>query len=150
MEYQGNLSSARDFAGQGNLGEWVQQYLCSEEGHNLPFAQGLRQEPRVYLGPMALPLERLEGCSGPEPDIQFPAYPQDFENRVQALVEFLENGGELPPVIVNITGGRLIVNDGNHRVVAYTRLGAAKCQGILWATAGEESEAMLAWVEKVL
>lgn len=143
MECRPTLSSAGEFSQAGRLEEWVLAYLGSEDGHNLPFAEGLRREPRMYLGPFLMPLDRLERCSGPEPDIQFPAHSQDFENRVIAMGDFLRSGGELPPVIVNVTGGRFIVNDGNHRVAAYQRLGMQECWVILWATLGEESTAML-------
>lgn len=143
MEYRPTLSSAAEFSRAGQLEEWVLAYLGSEDGHNLPFAEGLRREPKAYLGLFLMPLDRLERCSGPEPYIQFPAHPQDFENRVVAMGDFLRSGGELPPVIVNVTGGRFIVNDGNHRVAAYQRLGMKECWAILWAAQGEESEAML-------
>lgn len=145
MRYGPTLSSAAEFSREGKLEEWVLRYLGSEDGHNQPFAQGLRQEPRVYLGPYLLPVGWLERCSGPEPDIEFPAHPMDFENRVRAMEEFLSSGRELPPVIVNVTGGRLVVNDGNHRVVAYERLGHETCWAILWATMGEESRTMEEW-----
>lgn len=148
LEYSPSLSSAGEFSRAGRLEGWVLAYLESEDGHNLPFAQGLRREPRVYLGPLPLPLDRLERCSGPEPDMKFPAQPQDFENRVVAMAAFLGAGGELPPVVVNAAGGRFIVNDGSHRVAAYQRLGRKSCHAILWATLGEESRAMAAWAER--
>lgn len=97
MRYGPTLSSAAEFSQEGKLEEWVLRYLNSEDGHNLPFAQGLRQEPRVYLGPYLLPIGRLERCSGLEPDIEFPAHPVDFENRVRVMEEwvgtYIKSGG---------------------------------------------------------
>ncbi len=143
LQYRPTLASAAEFSRAGRLEDWVLRYLSSEDGHNLPFAEGLRQEPRVYLGPRLMPLDQLERCSGPEPDIEFPAHPQDFANRAAAMADFVSGGGELPPVIVNAAGGRLVVNDGNHRVAAYQRLGMKECWAILWATRGRDSEKML-------
>lgn len=98
MRYGPTLSSAAEFSQEGKLEEWVLRYLGSEDGHNLLFAQGrLRQEPRVYLRPYLLPIGRLERCSGPEPDIEFPVHPIDFENRVRVMEEWggtcIKSGG---------------------------------------------------------
>ena len=41
MQYRGTLSSAREWAQQGQLEAWVHAYLLSD-GHNKPFSDGLK------------------------------------------------------------------------------------------------------------
>ena len=131
VEYSATLSSARDFAEQGRIEEWVHAYLCGE-GHNKPFSDGLKLCVRYYTAPIALALSKLSRCCGPEENMRYRVNEGGFERKVLSLMSSISDGKDLPPIMVNFADGELTLNDGNHRFEAYTRLGIKKCHAIIW------------------
>ena len=142
VEYAATLSSAREYAEQGKIEEWVHTYLC-REGNNKPFSDGLRLFTRHYSSPVELPLNELCRCCGPEENMTYRVHPEVFERKVSGIMEAARNGADLPPLIVNYENEKFTLNDGNHRHEAYSRLGLSKCAVIVWTTAKEDMEKFL-------
>ena len=137
VEYSATLSSARKFAEQGRIEEWVHAYLCGE-GHNKPFSDGLKLCVRYYTAPIVLALAKLSRCCGPEENMPYRVHPEVFERKVRGIMDAAESGADLPPLIVNYENGKFTLNDGNHRYEAYARLGRRECEVIIWTTAEQD------------
>ena len=137
MTYDRTLSAAKGFAADGRLEEWIHAYLRSD-GRNIPFSDGLKLFPRVWKGPVPVPLCLLKRICGPEDDMPFRVAAAGFEAKVSFLAREIAAGGDLPPLIVHCTADGLELNDGNHRLEAYRRLGAEEAWAVFWATEGEE------------
>ena len=95
--YRATLSSAREFAKQGRIEEWVHAYLCGE-GHNKPFSDGLNLCVRYYTAPIALALSKLSRCCGPEENMPYRVHPEVFERKVRGIMDAAESGADLPPL----------------------------------------------------
>ena len=66
--YDRTLTTARAFAAEGRLEEWIHAYLLTD-GHNKPFSDGLKLDKRFYIGPLEMPLALFTRCCGPEDTI---------------------------------------------------------------------------------
>lgn len=141
--YEATLAGARASVQAGGLEDWVHAFLLSD-GNNRAFSEGLRLAPRRYAGPFAVPLAWLTRCCGPEEGMRFRVDAQGFEKRVCALMRAAEAGVDLPPLIVEYTGGGFVLSDGNHRFEAYRRLGTQRVHCIVWMTGEAAHEAFLA------
>lgn len=139
LEYKATLSSAREYAEEGRIEEWVHGYLLGE-GHNKPFSDGLKLCPRYYTEPLELPLSTLCRCCGPEENMPYRVHPEVFERKVRAIMDAARSGSNFPPLIVNYEDGRFTLNDGNHRYEAYKRLGYDTCIAIVWTTGERDME----------
>ncbi len=141
MKYECSLSSAKAFAQQGKLEEWVHLYLHSD-GRNKEFSDGLKRFNRYYLGPVELPLTLFERCCGPEENMRYRVDEGWFEQHVIELAEVIRRNPDMPPLIVHFLNDqgtwKFELNDGNHRFEAYRRMGYESMQFIVWIT--EESE----------
>lgn len=142
MEYCNSLSSAAEFARCGKLEDWVHAYLLSD-GNNKPFSDGLKLAERTYLGPIKMPLSLFHRCCGPEPDMAYVVSAGGFECKVNALMDAMRAGADIPPLIVHYVDGNFELNDGNHRFEAYARLGLDACDVIVWITEKEEYAAFM-------
>lgn len=131
------MKSALDAAAEGRLEAWIHGYL-SGEGNNQAFSDGLRLTERRYTGPLVFPLRRLERCTGPEETMRYRVDRESFERRVRGIEQALARGFDLPPLIINYSGGRFELNDGNHRYEALTRTGADRFGVIVWTTGNED------------
>ena len=137
LVYDRTLSAALAFAREGRIEEWVHLYLPTD-GRNRAFSDGLRLAPRVWKGPIRIPLSMLTRICGPEEGMKWRVHPVQFEEHVAALVREIRSGGDLPPLIVHCCAEGLELNDGNHRLEAYRRLGVGEGWAVFWATEGEE------------
>lgn len=143
MQYRCTLSSAKDYARQGKLEEWVHLYLLSD-GHNREFSEGLRLYDRRYLGPMRMPLCLFKRCCGPEETMKWRVDKIWFEKHVSELEKVIQKETDMPPLIVHYlideehADGYFELNDGNHRLEAYTRLGIEEYEVIVWITEKRE------------
>lgn len=136
------VEEAAAFAEEGCLEEWVHLFLRTTGG-NLPFSEGLKSHKRNWAGPVLLPLQELERCCGPEPEMEFITEPASWEKHVDSLADALRGGWAYPPLIVQAVEERLSIRDGNHRHEALRRFGAQACWVILWNTEGEPD--LTAW-----
>jgi len=137
MEYKSTLSSAIGYARNGKLEDWIHIYLLSD-GHNKEFSDGLKLFDRYFLGPVKMPLSLFKRCCGPEEDMKW-VIPQDnFEKKVKELENVIAFEKDMPPLIVHYVEGGFELNDGNHRLEAYLRLGINEYYVIVWITEKEE------------
>ncbi|MBQ9123253.1 MAG: ParB N-terminal domain-containing protein [Lachnospiraceae bacterium] len=137
MEYKSTLTSAIGYARNGKLEKWIHTYLCSD-GHNKEFSDGLKLFDRYFLGPVKMPLSLFKRCCGPEEDMKWVIPKQPFEQKVESLMEVIKQPNDLPPLIVHYGDGEFELNDGNHRLEAYSRLGIEEYYVIVWITEKEE------------
>ena len=146
-QYRCTASSAKEFARDGRLEEWIHTFLLSD-GHNRAFSDGLKLVPRFYHGPMDMPIRLFRRCCGPEPDMKYHEPEEWFEKRVNALREALQTDGDFPPLIVNYVKGEFVINDGNHRYEALRRIGREKHPVIFWVTEKEDNIALMEFLAR--
>jgi hypothetical protein len=149
MEYKGTLSSAQDYANNGKLEDWVHSYLLSD-GHNKEFSDGLKLFDRYFLGPVKMPLSLFSRCCGPEINMKWRINAEWFEKHVTELENVIKTEKDMPPLIVHFVDGEFELNDGNHRLEAYTRLGINEYQVIIWITEKNEYDLFLSKYLKYL
>lgn len=142
MEYKSTLSSAVSYARNNKLEEWVHTYLLSD-GRNKDFSDGLKLFDRYFLGPMKMPLSLFTRCCGPEENMKYRVDEAWFHKHVDRLVDVLKKKEDMPPLIVHYVDGEFELNDGNHRLEAYSRLGVTEYYVIIWITDKEEYEMFL-------
>jgi hypothetical protein len=128
MPYACTWSSAREYAAHGRLEKWVHAYLLSD-GHNKEFSDGLKLFDRYFLGPAVMPLKLFR--------------------RVRELEEVIQREKDMPPLIAHYfvgedsADGEFELNDGNHRLEAYSRLGIGEYAVIVWITEKNEYDLFL-------
>lgn len=148
MDYACTLTNALECAAHGMIEDWVHAYLLSD-GDNKPFSDGLRLFERTFHGPVSLPLALLRRNTGPEPEMKWQIPSEWFEPHVSQLMDAMRAGADLPPLIVHYwipegeTEGEFEMNDGNHRLEAFRRLGVERCHVILWCTEKHEYEQLM-------
>lgn len=149
MEYKSTLSSAVGYARNGKLEEWIHTYLQSD-GHNREFSDGLKLFDRYFLGPVKMPLSLFKRCCGPESDMKWVIPKVPFEEKVRELQKVISENDDMPPLIVHYVDGEFELNDGNHRLEAYLRLGVAEYYVIVWITEKEEYADFMAKYSKYM
>lgn len=137
MEYASTLSSAVGYAHNGKLEEWIHTYLLSD-GHNKELSDGLKLFDRYFLGPIKMPLSLFKRCCGPEDDMKWQIPQENFEKKVKELELVIGKEKDMPPLIVHYVDGEFELNDGNHRLQAYSNLGVEEYYVIVWITEKEE------------
>jgi hypothetical protein len=126
-----DLDSARRAAAANELQSWVVTYLRGP-GNNDAFADGLELRKRYWRGPELIALERLERTCGPEPHMPFRQDADSWETRVAQITAGFNHIEAFPPLIVRYQTGRMLVNDGSHRLAAFETLGLLRCWVIIW------------------
>ncbi len=141
LNYKCSLSCAHEFAKQGKLEEWVHTYLLSD-GRNKDFSDGLKLFDRYFIGPLKMPLSLFTRCCGPEENMKWRINEEWFEKHVSDLMEVIKREKDMPPLIVHflVENGKdyFELNDGNHRLEAYKRLGIEEYYIIVWITDKDE------------
>lgn len=92
-----------------------------------------------------MPLKLFKRCCGPEAEMKWRIPKENFEIKVEELKQVIAKGTDLPPLIVHYVAGEFELNDGNHRLEAYSRLGIEEYYVIVWIT---EKEEYLSFIEK--
>jgi hypothetical protein len=125
-DHEFSVEAARDAAERNELDTWVARFLASPGSDNAALAERLSQPPRWWTGPVRLPIDRLNRLAGP-PDapVLCPVDEDYWRDDVDELAERIEDEDdwEPPPVIVSHQDGRLVLEDGNHRVEGIRRAG---------------------------
>jgi hypothetical protein len=143
MEYRGTLSSAQAFAKSGRLEDWVHSYLKSD-ANNKEFSRWLETLlDRSFLGPIKMPLSLFTRCCGPEENMKWKVDAEWFEKKVARLENAIKTDNDMPPLIVHFVDDAFELNDGNHRLEAYSRLGIKEVNVIIWITEKLEYELFL-------
>jgi len=118
------VEAAQIAAKNGQLRQWVIDFLDSPAGKNSKFAEDLRKNPSwVFDAPIKFPLQELTPISGqPEDNRLF--HDSHWDDNVSAMVEAIASGWCPPPLIVTsnlgIPNG---ISDGNHRWSALRETG---------------------------
>jgi len=107
---------------QEQLAEWVDTFLRGE-GNNIPLADGLKKQKRWWIDVAQFPLDKLVRCCGPEEGMEYRESAENWNKRIDSLVEHLQSDGKLPPFIAAYNNGIFSVRDGNHRLGACEKLG---------------------------
>jgi hypothetical protein len=118
-----SLRAAKEAADRDETARWVGAFLASRGSDNGVLAAALAQREHWWLGPVEVALDRLERLAGPEPDVVCPIDEDEWEEDVESMEESLDQGWEPPPLLVQYQGGRLLLQDGNHRYEALRRAG---------------------------
>jgi hypothetical protein len=131
-----SVESARAAAERDELGDWVARFLASPGSDNAVLAALLSDRLRWWTGPVQLPIHQLHRLAGPPGDpVLYPVDDDYWRDDVEELGEKVEDGFEPAPVIVAYRDGRLVLEDGNHRVEGLRRAG----EDVAWALVGFES-----------
>jgi hypothetical protein len=130
--------SCMDAANCGRLDDWAHRYLSAGPWANAGLRDGLRLQRRYWIGPLLLPLTRLERCCGPEPGMEFPVPADAWRRNVAGMASGLADPMEIPPLFVEWRAGVLSVRDGSHRHAAMTAAGWNACWGIVWCNNADD------------
>jgi hypothetical protein len=136
-----SLDAARAAAERDELGAWVAEFLASPGSDNGALAAELTSRPRWWLGPVEVPLSRLNRLAGPpgEP-VLCPVGDDYWRDDVDDLEDKVSEGWEPPPVVVTYRDGKLMLEDGNHRVEGIRRTGAEETWAVIGFDDPEERE----------
>ena len=134
-----SVEAARRAAERGELAGWVTSFLASPGSDNALLAGELGERHEHWIGPVPVPLGRIHRLAGPPEDpVLCPVDDDYWDDRVDEMAERIEGDGWDPaPVIVSYRNGRLVLEDGNHRVESLRRAG----QDEVWAVVGFENQA---------
>jgi uncharacterized ParB-like nuclease family protein len=125
------------YAQHGQLEDWIDAFLRAE-GNNVPLADGLKKQRRYWIGPIQVPLKRLIRCCGPEEEMEYRESLEVWNKKVDSLIEHINSGGELPPLIVQYRNGIFSIRDGTHRYGAYEKLGLKQYWTLIWCDSEED------------
>lgn len=124
MSDEYTVETARAAAGRDELGEWVAAFLASPGSDNAALAAQLSDPPRWWLGPVEVPLDQLNRLAGPPgAPVLREVSDDEWRDDVDELAVEVGEGEEPPPVVATYDDGRLLLEDGNHRVEALRRAG---------------------------
>ncbi|MBN1373120.1 MAG: ParB N-terminal domain-containing protein [Anaerolineaceae bacterium] len=136
------LTPALEAARRGQIEAWVHEFLLGV-GRNLPFSEGLKRQPRFWLGPLEIPLDALEICCGPDPDLEYVVDADGFERHVTSMADSLAKGWKPAPLIASYDAGKLSIRDGNHRYAALRRSGVERYWVVVWFNSPEEQRSYM-------
>ncbi len=131
-----SVESARAAAERDALEDWVVRFLASPGSDNAALADQLTNPPRLWAGPLRLPIDRLNRLAGPPDEPVLCPVDDDFwRDDLEEMVDQIDDGGWTPPpVVVTFRDGQLVLEDGNHRVEGLRRAGEQET----WAVVGFE------------
>ena len=117
---------------KGAIDDWVDRYLAAGPWANDGLRTGLRLAPRLWIGPLGLPLANLERCCGPEPTMKYREPEDIWQRRTIGMASGLTTPEALPPLLVEWRAGTLSIRDGNHRHAAMTLRRWPECWCLVW------------------
>jgi hypothetical protein len=141
-----DLASCLVAANSGSVDAWVDRYLSTGPWANEGLRTGLRLQDRIWLGPLLVPLTRLQRCCGPEAAMEFLVPPEAWNRRITALAADLHDPADVPPLIVEWRSGTLSIRDGNHRAAAMLKAGWTRCWILLWCNSPSDYQAARATI----
>ena len=146
-----SLAGAQRWAAAGQIEAWVHAYLGQQPWANAPLSEGLKRQPRYWVGPTAVRLDNMDRTTGPEPGMRYRQSPKGWEEHVEAIREALDPD-TLPPLMGYTNDGRhrnadgtfrFLLADGNHRHEALVRYGETHAQALLWFESEADRKAFL-------
>jgi hypothetical protein len=136
-----DVASCIDAANGGHLDDWVHGYLGGGPWANTGLRDGLRSQPRYWIGPIVLPLARLIRCCGPEPEVEFRIPAEAWQRKVSGIASNLADPMSVPPLIAEWRSATLSIRDGNHRHAAMGLTGWSTCWVVIWCNSVADHEA---------
>ena len=127
-----DVLTARRYAAEGRLEEWIHKYLTTGRWANPGLSEGLKLQRRWWNGPLVLPLECLSRCVGSEPGMEFRVDPEPWAQRTERMAQGFADPLAIPPLIAEYRDGELSVRDGNTRHEAIHLRGWPTCWAIIW------------------
>jgi hypothetical protein len=121
-----SLATARRAAAENRTAQWVGEFLASRGSDNATLAAALAEREHWWWGPVRLPVGELVRLAGPEEDALVPIETHEWEEGVASMEAAIEAGWEPPPLLAELQGDRLLLQDGNHRYEALVREGVAE------------------------
>lgn len=118
-----SVSSARHAARQGQLFEWIADFLASPGSDNGDLAEKLGDEMQHWIGPVQLPLDDLHRLAGPPGEPALGRLGDDDLDTVEDMEDSIDDGWRPPPLIVTHRDGQLVLEDGTHRIEGLRRAG---------------------------
>lgn len=139
---QFSVAAAREAADRDGLATWVATFLASPGSDNAPLAEDLLERFPYWAGPLEVPFAELHRLAGPQGDpVLCPVEDEEWGDNVDHIRENIEEGWVPPPLIVSLQGGRLVLEDGNHRVEGLRRARATQAWAVIAFESKEEREA---------
>lgn len=130
MEFTG--AGARQAAAVGRIEQWVHSFMRGP-GNNRPLSDGLASQNRWWIGPILVPVERLQRKVGPENDMPYRIPADVWEGGLPNYIRAIEAGWDVPPPVVEFIGTpELLAADGNHRIEALRILGRVQIEVVIW------------------
>jgi len=141
---QFTVDSAREAAARDELADWVVRFLGSPGSDNAPLAHALTHPPRTWIGPVRLPLDQLNRLAGPlDHPVVEPVDDDEWRDDVDDLEDMIEQGLELPPMVVTYREDQLHLEDGNHRVEGLRRAGHDEAWSVVSFESPDERDRFL-------
>lgn len=132
------VETAREAAARDELDAWMARFLASPGSDNAELGQMLRERSLLWIGPLELPIDKLNRLAGPPGHpVLVPVDDEAWRDDVEDLEERVEEGWEPPPVVVTYEDGQLKLEDGNHRVEGMRRAG----ETMAWSVVGFQTTA---------
>lgn len=132
------IKEAMDFSTKGKIEEWVHLFLNSI-GDNKPLSDGLKLEKRFWLGPIAISINDLNRCCGPESNMEYFNSDDSWDKEIKKFQKLIKDEWDMPPLIAENIRGELIIRDGNHRLEAMKRENFDKCFVIIWDSENQDN-----------
>jgi hypothetical protein len=127
-----DVASCIDAARGGRLDGWIHAYLSGGPWANPGLSEGLRRQPRYWIGPLLVPLDRMQRCCGPEAEMEYRVPLDAWQRKVSDMASSLAHPMSLPPLIVEWRSGTLSIRDGNPRHAAMSKTGWRACWIAIW------------------
>ena len=134
----GTLACAKDYAGNKRLGDWVQLFLRGD-GKNLPLADGLRDKGFICLGLYMIDIKALDVSTDTPEYLTDKASIDWFYQKTNEMIEQINRGWDMPPLIVHYHDGIYHPFDGRHRIVTLSKVGITKAAAVIVVNTEEDS-----------
>lgn len=139
------VETAREAAARDELDAWMARFLASPGSDNAELGQMLRERSLLWIGPLELPIDKLNRLAGPPGHpVLVPVDDEAWRDDVEDLEERVEEGWEPPPVVVTYEDGQLKLEDGNHRVEGMRRAGETMAWSVVGFQTAEERDRFIA------
>ena len=128
---------------QEKIALWVDNFLRGE-GKNIPLADILKEQKRHWIKVTNFPLNKLVRCCGPEDNMEYKESIDEWNKRVDSLVNYIKAGGKFDPFITyfgaHYDNKEFSVRDGNHRLGACEKLGIQTHDTFIWCDTENDLE----------
>ncbi|MFP4478088.1 MAG: ParB N-terminal domain-containing protein [Candidatus Izemoplasmatales bacterium] len=128
------LKSAMQAAKANRIEQWIHKMLLEGDNPNEALSKGLKIEKRFFVGPVKIKLSDFNRVSGPEENMLYRIKEIDFNHRVKKMMNEIELGWDVPPLLIECQDNGFYMCDGNHRYEALKRSGKDIYYAIFWYT----------------